>query len=249
MKKYSVLLSGGVDNNANRKCYKNDLAYTYKVLVDKLGYEKEDIFVLYADGSNICYEGIEIEALYADKVGLINVLKCIDFKEDDQLFILVSNHGGDDYNGNIALWGNGEYISLEEFSNVINDIFCRKIVVLGQCFGGNILNYSLHETCVITANDKGMQTFSRPFKRNQEPDYDEFIYHFISYFNGQYPDGTNLKVGVHDNDVNSAYQYAWENDTFNAKSPKYNSLIGGCAPISEIPQMKNTIQTDNIISL
>lgn len=249
MKKYSLLLSGGVDNHANRICYHNDLAFAYEVLHGKMGYQKEDIFVLYSDGRNLKYKNTVIQSKRASKQNIIKILTDTNFKQDDSLFILVSNHGSNQENGSICLWGEGEYIQLKEIVDMLNKVCCKKIIVLGQCFGGNILKYELENSCVITANEAGMETFTQLFRKGEQPSYDEFLYHFISYFNGSYPNGLPLSTKIVENNIFLAYQYAWENDIFNCKSKKYDNRMSQITSASEIPQFKNTMVQSGVISI
>ena len=57
MHKIAILLSGGVNAGSNYSRYINDLREMYRALVDKHGYAKSNIFVLYADGSSHDLDG------------------------------------------------------------------------------------------------------------------------------------------------------------------------------------------------
>lgn len=247
MAKYAVLLSGGVNNKSNEIRYNNNLGYAYTVLTKKLNYKEENIYPLYANGVDLKYNGLVIKSQLASSENFIKTLESISFREDDILFILVSNHGGK--NDFINLWGDGITLSLKDFSGIMNKVKCKKIILFGQCHGGNICNYHLDNTFMMTANQAGLVSYSRICSINQEPDYDEFIYHFISYYNGSYPDGTCLKTSAYDNDLELAFKYASNYDIFNPCGLDFNVKINQVFNAIEIPQLINTIHSSDILTL
>ncbi len=249
MERYALLVSGGIDKINNYRRYQNNLAFAYNMLVNKLGYKQENVIVLYADGRAIEYEGAKIGSTSATKANLLLSLRKFHYKSDWQLVIIISNHGGSENDGFINLWGCNEYITLQEFSQEMNALQGKKVVIMGQCYGGNIMKYNIKNTCIVTANGENLPSFSRLFTVGEEPKYDEFLYHFISYFNGCYPDGTELLTCTRVNSVEHAFQYAWENDCFNNMSVKYDIRMRNLSPFGEIPQFRNHIQGCSIVSL
>lgn len=160
-------------------------------------------------------------------------------EKDDLLLILVSNHGDSEDGGRICVWGEGaECILLKDVVSILNFIEARKVLLLGQCFAGNILDYQIHNACVITANMKGMESYTNPFNYQ----YDEFFYHFLSYIHGSYPDGKQLAdIGV--NDVDKAFQYAVKMDVFAPGNPVGEKISKAMKEkIIEIPQKKCDIE-------
>jgi hypothetical protein len=57
MQRYAVLLSGGIDWLNNHPRYLNDLRLAYSVLVDHYGFDKDKVFVAYADGTATDLDG------------------------------------------------------------------------------------------------------------------------------------------------------------------------------------------------
>lgn len=258
MDKYAILLSGGVSASLNCNRYKNDLGFAYTILVNKLGFNDKNVKILYSMGQIINYNNVIIPTEYASELNVTQSLINLKVNKDDVLFIMVSNHGSDGNSGFINLWGT-EKITLSEFTDILNKIECNKIVVLGQCYGGNILNFYHNDTCIITANDVSKVTYTRFDYINTKfaDDYDEFLYHFLSYLNGAYPDGNPINTYKNSNDIISAFDYASENDIYHPKNARYIQVINhvkSISPtlaltISEIPQMKNTISSEKLLTI
>lgn len=228
MAKYTILLSGGVSKVHNYSRYKNDLEWVYRVLIEDCGYNVDNIFVLYCDGQPLQYNNQEVKSMAAKER---NVLDCLDglidkLSENDIFTMVVSNHGGNDGGGNINLWGS-EVISLEDLAKKLNSIKARKNIILGECYAGNILDYDIENSTVITANKKGLPSYSNPFSA----EYDELILHFFSFIHGQYPDGTQIRDG--ENDLHKAYIYSCEADALNPKKPLAQAVM-----VDEVPQIK-----------
>lgn len=183
MKKHAILFSGGVNFNANAPRYKNDLEFAYRVLVGDCGFQQNDIEVLYANGRNLSYNNGCVPTKVASKKNFEDVLseKKKVLEKDDLLFLLVSNHGDPEDGGRICVWGEGaECILLKDVVSNLNSIGARKILLLGQCFAGNILDYQIHNACVLTANMKGLESYTSPLSYQ----YDEFFIIFFRLFMG-----------------------------------------------------------------
>lgn len=241
MKKYAILFSGGVNYNSNAPRYKNDLEFAYSVLVDDCGFCEDEIDVLYANGRSLSYNGEYVPTKVASKKNFESVLseKKRVLEKDDTLLILVSNHGEEENGGIIYVWGeSAECISLAELAASLDMIDSRKILLLGQCYAGNILDYEIHNACVITANMKGLPSYTNPFNGK----YDEFFYHFLSFIHGSYPDGKQL-ADVGENDIDKAFQYAVKMDVFAPGNPIGEKInVGQIDKIIEIPQKKCDIE-------
>lgn len=235
MKKHALLLSGGVNRSANALRYKNDLEFAYEVLVCDCGFDKSNIEVLYANGANLSFAGNVVHTKEASKKYVVEALEkaARNLDEADEFVIIISNHGGEQYGGHICLWG-CETISLLELSQLLQRITARKILLLGECYAGNILDYEIMNACVMTANMKGKVSYAL---RGRE--YDEFLYHFLSYIHGLYPDGNLLKQNG-ENNVIKAFQYAVDMDAFGPASVEGERIRCVCKDrsIVEIPQMK-----------
>lgn len=234
MRKYAILLSGGINVSNNFVRYKSDLYLAYNVLKNIGNFTDENIFLFYADGKE-GFEGTEIVPHAAYKKPLLKCLEDMENKlgEEDEFVLVVSNHGGDEEEGNICLWGD-EYVTLRELSEYLNKIKSKKIIILEECFAGNILKYHISNSCIFTANEQDKPSYS--LRKN----YDEFIYHFFSYILGMYPD-TEIRIPQGRNNLIEAYQYAWEQDCLNPDNERRKNLVIGGNTITEIPQMKSNL--------
>lgn len=216
MGKYAILLSGGIDKSRNYKRYRNDLEFAYKVLVEDCGYAAENIQIFFADGKALRYKDTDICTVEAVRENILQAFERMieELRSEDSFTLIVSNHGGEDENGCIYLWGN-DYLSLELLVYMLNKIKARKNIIFGQCFGGNILDMNVGNACIVTANDRGLESAGclKPFQY----DYDEFLLHFLSYIHGKYPDGIKIVGG--NNDILKAYEYAVKNDIFSPDNP------------------------------
>lgn len=235
MKKNAILLSGGINRGANAPRYKNDLEFAYEVLVNDCGFDESNIAVFYSNGADLSYAGNIIKTKEAKKQYIIESLKDAirNLGKIDQFVLIVSNHGGEEDGGNICLWG-CDIISLQELSQILQQVEARKILLLGECFAGNILDYNISNACVMTANTKGKVSFAWKGR-----DYDEFLYHFLSYIHGFYPDGNPLKQKG-GNNIKKAFQYAVDMDILGPNSIEGERIRKVCKDDSlvEIPQMK-----------
>lgn len=238
MGKYAMLLSGGVSKTHNYSRYRNDLEWVYKVLIEDCDYKKDDISVYYADGSSIEYEKNALLTYSAEKDKILEYLNECTGKltATDYLTIVVTNHGSNDLEGYIHLWGT-EYITLQEFADMLNKIKARKVILLGQCYGGNMLRYDIKNCCLLTSNAEGKVSYCNPFNDM----YDEFIFHFFSYIHGKYPDQVKINESA-ENDIQAAFQYACEHDVLRPGS-EISRMIEEYSGINciEIPQIKCNI--------
>lgn len=235
MKKHAILLSGGINRGANAPRYKNDLEFAYEVLVNDCGFDESDIEIFYANGADLSFTGNIIKTKEAKKEHIIESLRNViyNLNKTDEFVLIVSNHGGEKDGGNICLWG-CDTISLEELSEILQQMEARKILLLGECYAGNILDYNISNACVMTANIKGKVSYAW-YMRN----YDEFLYHFLSYIHGFYPDGNPLKQKG-ENNIKKAFQYAVDMDFLGPHSIEGERIRKVCKDDSliEIPQMK-----------
>lgn len=231
MSKYALLLSGGVNKRANYARYKNDLEWAYKVLVEDCNYEKENIKIFYADGKELIYADEKIATAPAEKTDIIQHMDDLAslLNDEDSFAVIVSNHGGKGDGGCINLWGDA-YLELEQFVQLSNQIKGLKYIILGECYGGNILDWKIDNSCIITANEKGQLSYTNPDKM----EYDELILHLFSFIHGKYPDGKAIVQG--ENDLERAYQYACDHDAL-----RPGSHMAQIFNVTEIPQMECNI--------
>lgn len=247
MKKYALLLSGGIHRKYNYPRYANDLGLAYETLNKALGYPQENIHIFYADGEAINYLD---RVIPTQKASLENLEKTFSYAKkeltsDDEFFFIVSNHGGEEKNGIIYLWEK-EYISLEDITSCLNQLSCKKIVILGQCFAGNIFERNHQNTIMISANQKGLPSYgmyeSVNIIRNDKVFscvYDEFLYHFFSYLQDIKVDDTHSTADSNTEKVKDAFTYAYKNDRYNPSHADYDHLSKRIKiKAFEIPQYK-----------
>ena len=248
MKKYGLLLSGGVNRKWNAERYANDLGLAYETLNKALGYMRENICVLYADGYTINYLGNKIPTRKASVENIKNIFLSYQDKinDDDEFFFVVSNHGGEQKNGVIYLWGEKEYITLDSITQYLAQIPCRKMVILGQCYAGNILEWNHKNTIIVTANEKGLPSYSmfdiieiKKFRKIFNYNYDEFLYHFFSYLQNTYCNAEDLTEIPDSVKIKQAFHFAYNQDRYNPKHIDYDKLCKKIGTnIYEVPQYK-----------
>jgi parallel beta-helix repeat protein len=134
---YALLLSGGIQKEANYVRYRNDIAFMYQTLRQKYGYPKDHIIVLMSDGNdpgddqltgydsnnNPKYANSITDLDYVpDGISDVNgsatrtnVLQTLDelrstLHTDDNLFIFTTNHGANMHTGESADPFNGDVI-------------------------------------------------------------------------------------------------------------------------------------------
>ena len=172
MKKHAILFSGGINYTNNYSRYKNDLEFAYRVLIEDCDFRKEEIEVLYANGRGFYYNGESIDTKPAMKNTFLKSLsnqKNLLNKEDTLVF-MVSNHGGDDNGGTICCWGEGSRVSLSDIVGILNTIEARKIILLGQCYAGNILDYEIENACTADYNKDFISLSADLFKEPRQTD-------------------------------------------------------------------------------
>lgn len=220
MTKYALLFSGGINARYNYNRYANDLGFAYKVLTEKLQYLPQNITVMYSDGTPINYDNITINTTIATKDKFL--LKIADYtqqiNQNDFFTFIASNHG--DKNGELCTWHDNS-IERTEFINAIENIECLKIIIMGQCYGGNYTDSQnkIKNSVVLSANVSDQPSYGKIAKASngkyvvdKNNDYDEFLYNFFSYYNESYPCGKPLNSTKTENTLLAAYEYAKNND-------------------------------------
>lgn len=161
-KYYAVIISGGANLSNNWSRYWNNCQYIYKRLTQTLGYNKNNIYCLVADGTNPAddmiyrFDGryyytksspldfdndgtndIKYAATKSDISRVFNELKSKS-SSIDHLLVFVTDHGTED--GKICLWNN-QLLSPAELNAELNKLPNKKMdIVLGQCYSGAFVN-------------------------------------------------------------------------------------------------------------
>ena len=95
--RYAILFSGGYNSYNNHIRYWNDLKFMYATLVNKYGFAKSNITVLYADGTALDSDmPVDYSATQANLETAVNYLKEMS-TDEDLIFVFTTDHGGGFY--------------------------------------------------------------------------------------------------------------------------------------------------------
>ncbi|CAM1363455.1 conserved exported hypothetical protein [Tenacibaculum litopenaei] len=239
--KYAVIISGGWSQGANHIRYWNDCSFVYSTLINKYGYDENNIFVLMSDGLNTAVDisngtnsnpdldgdgdnDIQFSATHANITSVFNTLGAT-LNDEDELFIFTTDHGGVDNAGSSAwdtllyLWG--ETITDDEFAVEVDKVNAGKIsIVMEQCnSGGFIDDLSAPNRVIATAAKHTELSWAGPTINT-----DEFVYYWTSAVNEALPNGTAVVSDSNGDTVVSmreAFLYAETNDSQN-ETPQYD---------------------------
>jgi hypothetical protein len=179
-KYYVLLISGGVSKEYNYARYWNDISSMYIALTQTYGYPKDHVYVLMSDGANTGTDQLhnygdapDYTPNYIDsprdldntpdttevngnakRSTIITVLGNLDtiIDEDDNLFIFVTNHGGNLGSGTdndpfvqrvkLFTWGTtaSDVITDTEFVNALPSDAKSVTLMMEQCFGGGFID-------------------------------------------------------------------------------------------------------------
>lgn len=243
--KYAVLIAGGWNASNNYARYWNDLMFMYDTLKNDYSFTDNEIYVLYADenspnANNCPNPGDAGWSQYNDKIdysasssNLQTVFNTLSnaMGSSDFLFIFTTDHGysesGQSY---LDLWEESIRDDVFAGSNYLGKItsYFREVIVMEQCNSGGFINdLSNNKRVVITActADESSYGCNSP----SEVHYDEFVYHWISAANLQYPNGTSAAEADYNDDglvsMYEAWTYANNYDTWRAwgyETPQLN---------------------------
>jgi len=108
-RKYAILFSGGINKSNNKIRYWNDLKFMYSALINKNGFSKNNIAVLYADGKGRDTQmPVHYSATQTNLETVFNLLR-EDSTGKDFIFIFTTNHGGGFCNAGLLYVGKMYY--------------------------------------------------------------------------------------------------------------------------------------------
>ncbi len=247
--KYALLYSGGCNSVSNYGRYWNDLKFMYKTLVNKYGYDPNNIKVVYADGKQ---EDNNMPVDHpATSAGLNNAFTDLqsDVDATDKFFVFTTNHGGGYHNSKSKVIGGlqdsnsdendtqsidetmcrynaSSYLDDDTFASHINSMNADHMIMLFEpCFSGGFLaDVSGSDRVVMSAATEN--EFSWALKGGG---YDAFAYHFTSAVNGHDPQGNQVNADSNGNgrvSILEAFQYATNNDS-QSETPQYEDSGDG----------------------
>lgn len=160
-KNYAVLFSGGIRTAKNYSRYYNNTKDLYETLVDTYELNPNNIWVLYADGtdtgvdlttssgtinSDMSYAS-QVQSATADNLEtLLSTTLANRVKSNDHFFFWSFDHGGGTSNasgttGEEVLCGWGENIDDEDLADWLNDVGAgHHTIVFTQCFAGGMVD-------------------------------------------------------------------------------------------------------------
>lgn len=234
--RYAIILSGGINKEANHVRYWNDCSFIYQTLINRYGFAKDNVYPIMSDGDNpakdmritdnlytsspldLDFDGVNELSLAASKSNVQNVINAINAtsKTGDHLFIYVIDHGGSDdkiSRSFICLW-NEERLYDYELAQMLSPIANKGVVinsVLGQCFSGGFIDDLEGIGCIVATACNGSESSWACFDKP----YDEFVYHWTSAVNGM-DASEKLVISDFNNDgiisMDEAFKYAQNND-------------------------------------
>ena len=108
-RKYAILFSGGINESNNKIRYWNDLKFMYSALINKNGFSKNNIAVLYADGKGRDTQmPVHYSATQTNLETVFNLLR-EDSTGKDFIFVFTTNHGGGFCNAGLLYLGTMYY--------------------------------------------------------------------------------------------------------------------------------------------
>lgn len=162
---YAVMVGGGYDKDSNHAAFWNDLADMYNMMIDDYYMSPDDIYVLWANGTQpdannmgttwiglpgvidptaIPTSEIDYSATTANLETVFDILAG-KMTEDDELFIFMTNHGGTDpYIGTGTYWGWNVTNPITDgvhLGHLIKDIphYKHVNVVISSCHAGGFV--------------------------------------------------------------------------------------------------------------
>ncbi len=161
-------ISGGLDPNPNyyavilcgadQQRYWHDISGIYNTLISVYGYTKENIFVLYYNGSSGGFGGdldndgladdidypanyYDIDRLFRNLSGELNDPDIPELLPGSQLFLFIDGHGEGDYLGTSYAEQNDFNLYDYELAEYLEDIKCSQmIIMLEPCLSGGFID-------------------------------------------------------------------------------------------------------------
>ncbi len=235
--RYAVIISGGVNKYSNYSRYWNDCAFFYSTL-KQYGFLAENITVLFADGTSSEVDRSDGEDSPTDfdgdgqadinysatKANITTVFDELAVKlgSDDVLYIFTTDHGGNQ-DGNLYpyadpdvilyLWGDGEFITSDDFATEVNKVQAKAIVgIFEQCFSGGMVEKLKAENRVLMSASRWWEL---SYAKESDGDFDEFSF-YVTEALSQSSKGDSNNDGIVT--FEEAWLYALVHDSYQSET-------------------------------
>lgn len=188
--KYAVLFSGGGREAKAYPRYWNHITWFYVLLLMN-GYDPENIFILYKNGTGDT-SNIHIDyPATSDGLDAVFTHLSAEMGRADSLFLYVTDHGSDDEI--ITTWNelDPDGVNSTEMTAWVDSVSCNHmIIIMQQCFSGSFLPFlSAPNRIIMTACSAGEYAWA-----SDGLGFSEFTLHLLTAFYGFIPWGYTVNV-------------------------------------------------------
>lgn len=207
---YAVLICG-----LDEDIYWRNTSVIYNTLIKVYGYKRENIFVLYNDGttnygttnldgdiyniSDFDYPAFKssILATFSELAGEThNIAEIPELNSSNQLFVYVTDHGDTENNKSNICLPNGELLWDSELANYVKNIKCGSMIfMLQQCYSGGFTDDLLDfNTYNVACKNRTIHTSAMPTEQAYREQflsglkYSEFTFYWAAAARGHYFD-------------------------------------------------------------
>ena len=241
---YAVIISGGNSPEDNYARYYNNCKHFYNTLVDIYGYQKSNIKLLFANGTdntnnmNYAYgsyvdlddypldfddDGLNDIDYAATIPNLLTVFSdlSLTLQPGDNLVIYVTDHGVRVLNESwICLWG--DWLQSSQFAQMISSIpqSVKIQIILGQCYSGGFISSLSGNNRVIATSCAANEAAYANYQHSI------FLNYFTSALAERFPSGESVPSdddGWYGVSFKEAYDYAYSRAP-EGNTPQYNSV-------------------------
>ena len=234
---YAVIINGGINVGQNGERYWTHCSDMYKTLINQYGYIKDHVYVIMSDGTDPAVDMTKINGTTvsspldldgdgvadiqyaATKSNISTVFTLLQQRmvSTDNLFVYITDHGGENNNGSFIYLWDDETMTPSELNTQLNKVNAAKInVCLMQCRSGGFIP-------TLQANNRVITT------AHGDLSYGDFAFHWAAAVAGITPFGYTVNADSNNNGVVSmkeAYDYAktqCNGISNNTNNPQYSS--------------------------
>lgn len=204
--KRALLFSGGLSPKQDKPRYRNNMVAFYKLLVDVYGYSTEQIRVCLSGGGTFdaAWDGLSAPYFAATRAQFLAQAAWLsEATEQDTIFFFASNHGEPD---GLCLWREDESITPEDLEGALSQCRATKVLLFSQCHAGIFGRIKLDRAVIGCACGDAEESLPVPYRKNETPFYDEFVYHILGALRGVYPDQAQLDTSLLETRATTLYE-------------------------------------------